>query len=392
MAIKNIRDLAKYLLKTTGYLFSMMFYNDSFQSLKNKGSLHSYGKKINSFFGYYDSSPENSYGDVICNLTYSATNIHPKKINKINVGLFRKNNLDNPEFIFESKAFNWQQGSRLMWLDNTKFIYNDYDYDHGYHSVIRDRDGNLIKTIPFPHSNSKENIIIGLNYGRLKNIDPDYSYDKIPLTNEDDTAIHFLDLNSENSYKKIKFSNIFKQGEDFALNHLVFSPCKKKASVIKRKKNGNSREDKLLNISLLEPNLLEITELTDTCLISHYCWLDKENILLYMKPNKESWAFYQLNTLSKSLKKLDKLSNYRDGHPSYRNGKLIFDTYTSVFGFQKIFKVIDTKPVEIMSLKHSTKFWAESRCDFHPRFSYDTKSIFFDSVRSGERKLYRYKV
>ncbi len=392
---KEIKGALKYIIKLSGYSISKIFLNDHYELLRETGKLKPYYQKGSSFFGYYDSSPENGYGDVLCNITNSSTKKHPKETSNIEVGLFKKGNFENPDFKFETRAFNWQQGARLMWLDNEKFIYNDFNHMDGFISIIRDRHGKIIKKIEFPHSYSRGNQIFGLNYDLIKKIDPDYGYDQNDPRENDisqTTILNYLKLDDENSHMKLNVEELQENfGErDSTLNHAVLSPDNKKMSVIQRRLWNNNRQDRLLIFSLNQENSFSFSELIGYCEISHYCWLDNNRILLYMKPENNKWGFYRLDIASKSLIKEGKLSGYFDGHPSFQEGNLIFDCYSTIFGFQKIFLMQGKSNVkEVLSLFNPPSFWGSSRCDFHPRFSVDGKYLFFDSVRSGKRQLYR---
>ena len=76
-----------------------------------------------SFFGYYDKCPLNNNGDL---LLWHETDLdtrkppspnHPLKIIVADIyGKIIK--------VYKSKAYNWQQGSRLHWYNNNIFCYN----------------------------------------------------------------------------------------------------------------------------------------------------------------------------------------------------------------------------------------------------------------------------
>jgi hypothetical protein len=79
-----------------------------------------------SFFGYYDKSPLNCSGNF---LLYHEADIPTYKLpsTSIPIRIILKNLQSGKEDIFASYCYNWQQGSRLQWIDDQRFIYNDYD-------------------------------------------------------------------------------------------------------------------------------------------------------------------------------------------------------------------------------------------------------------------------
>jgi hypothetical protein len=85
------------------------------------------------------------------------------------------------------------------------------------------------------------------------------------------------------------------------------------------------------------------------------------------------------------------LAKYGDGHPHVYGDWFVTDSYPNKARMQNLL-LCNWKTNEVRELGeffHSFDFQGESRCDLHPRFSPDGRAVFFDSVFSGKRKLYR---
>jgi hypothetical protein len=72
---------------------------------------------------------------------------------------------------------------------------------------------------------------------------------------------------------------------------------------------------------------------------------------------------------------------------------MLTDTYPNRSGHQSLIILNnlfeDGNPEEIAKLYHPLKFFGETRCDLHPRIDVKKKVIYFDSVYTGKRQLYR---
>ena len=83
---------------------------------------------------------------------------------------------DNYEVVGQSYTYNWQQGTKLMWVDESKFIYNDFDSNRKqYISKIYDVKSKETKSIDYPiYDCYGEKFAISLNFERLNIVIADY--------------------------------------------------------------------------------------------------------------------------------------------------------------------------------------------------------------------------
>ena len=104
-----------------------------------------------SFFGYYDKSPINSSNEYII---FQSSNVDTKKLPDSNIAVDMvvydiKN--DSFEEVDKSYTYNWQQGTKLMWVSEFEFIFNSYSKEkNSYISKIYNIKTKEFKQIDFP--------------------------------------------------------------------------------------------------------------------------------------------------------------------------------------------------------------------------------------------------
>jgi len=356
-----------------------------------------------SYFGYYDKSPINSTNEYI---VFQTTNIDTKNMpnSKIPVEMtlydVKNNTFKN---IGQSHTYNWQQGTKLMWVDNYKFIYNDFNKEKKqYISKIYDIKLDKTRTISFPiYDCYEDKIAISLNFERLDIARADYSYNNIGLdidwSENSDDGLYYIDLEQNSSKLIISIANIIKfnyketmKDAKHKFNHVMISPDGTKIMFMHRWFLNDGRRFDTLYISNIDGTNIKI--ISDDDMVSHCFWYDNDNIFAYLRDKNMGDKYYMININSdkKEAIGIGIIDKFGDGHPHLHGNKIIFDTYPDKARMKSLY-MYDTEKKTLEKLGEfleSFDFYGETRCDLHPRFSTDGKKVFFDSVHEGKRGLY----
>ncbi|EJG1636721.1 hypothetical protein AAFX23_05855 [Vibrio alginolyticus] len=357
------------------------------------------------FFGYYDKSPLSEDGKYCI---YHRTNLDTSKLPSFGQSIelvVEKTESKKVIYTLNSYAFNWQQGSKLHWISDNKFIYNDRG-EFGYVSKIFSVDeGRVIKQFDKAvYDSFKDMFGISLSFEALQVHSPDYGYYFNEISGQDvckDTGIDLLCYSTGAVERLLSIENIIefessRKGEsyfcsDHTVNHIMLSPTGDKFIFIHRWYEKGVRFDRLLSYSLDKKNL---ALLIDQEMVSHCCWISNTEILGYFRFNGKN-RYYTLDVESHLIQDVssEDLVEHGDGHPSLLSGTVVVtDSYPNRKGQQSLltYDYITKDMSTIAKFSHPPKFFGSGRCDLHPRVAkHDSRLLFVDSVHSGQRRLYR---
>lgn len=370
-------------------------------------SVYAVKKAVNNehetFFGYYDKTPENKLAKFLIYQCASHQTRNKPDPNKP-VSITIKDLHNNEEHIVgESLAYNWQQGTKLQWLTNNTFIYNLFDKNKGtYFSRIYD--ASLKKEaalVDFPVYDCFNDVFaLSLNFDRLAQLRPDYGYRNLKtrssLNDRNKDGLFYINLVENKTQLLFSLEDLIAISHHKSMadakhkvNHIMISPDGQRFIFLHRwfAKNGK-RVDRLL---LADTNGKTIKVLADEGMVSHCCWLDNNTLIAYMRHQSHGNAFYKICTNTSKVELLsEKIQHLGDGHPSVYNNKMLFDSYPDRAGMKHLFLFdLENEELEHLgSFLEPLRFCGETRCDLHPRWGSKGSRIYFDSVHEGKRGLY----
>jgi hypothetical protein len=370
-------------------------------SFESEYSIHELGEEDQeSFFGYYDKSPLNSSGEyALFQQTKHPTKLKPAADQPIEVVLFH---WPTQKVIqkWETKAYNWQQGAKPMWLDELHFSFNYFDLKKQTYGaqIIHVNETNIAQVVKTPLYDASAQTGLSLSFERLNEIMPDYGYRNLkPKAEFDYTKEGIIKVDLENceselliSIQQIMDLHPKKNMENAThwFNHIQLSPNGQHFIFLHRWIQNGRKYDALI-LSDIEGK--KIRCLADDDMVSHCFWRNDRQIISYMRDVRRGDQYYQIDIEKgeKTIVGKEEWKSFGDGHPHTFGKYLIFDTYPNRSRMKELF-LFDFETQKLKQLGaflEPLKYHGETRCDLHPRFSKDGKKVFFDSVHKGKRRL-----
>jgi hypothetical protein len=395
----KLKLYSKKLYQKLNYLIYKKKYNHQAKYALNKLSYNG----CESFFGYYDKSPINKSNTyIIFQSTNTKTSELPDPNTAVDLILFDCMN-DKYELIDKVYSYNWQQGCKLMWLNDDVFIYNNYDsIDKKYISKIYNVKDGKFKNIGYPiYDSFNYDFSISLNFERLNIGRGDYSYNNsgksIDWSNKLSDGLFYIDLKTNSSKLIVSIADAIKINEKanhisakHKFNHIMISPDGDKIMFMHRWFLEDNRRFDALLVCNTDGSELKIVANDD--MVSHCYWYDNDTILAYLRYKGYGDKYYIFDIFENQKKIVGSglLDSFGDGHPSVFRKNILFDTYPDKSRMKNLFlyDIAAHNLIKLGEFKESFKYYAETRCDLHPRLSGDGKKVFFDSVHTGKRYLY----
>ena len=360
------------------------------------------------WFGYYDKLEFDPTSRYVLGMSTAFENRSPQPDDVIRVGLIDTKDKDRWKALGESRAWCWQQGCMLQWLPGSKtdVIWNDRDGDRFVSRILNVKTGRK-RTLPMPvYAISPDaRWAIAPDFRRLHHLRPGYGYAGIPDPHREvDTPREsgIWRMNLETGKVEMLFSVADIAGMDNRLdtagakhwfNHLLYSPDGTRFVFLHRwrgPKQGTSFATRMITCDANGGDRYALDPHGKT---SHFIWRDPQHILAWAYHPSRGEKFYLYRDKSEHTEVVGPDVMTVNGHCTYLPGNewILNDTYPDKERKQHpyLFRVKTGERIPLGHFDSPAQYTGEWRCDNHPRFSPDGRSVVIDSPHGGNgRQLY----
>lgn len=363
------------------------------------------------FFGYYGINPWDSTTRYHLALETDFHTHRPLPEDVATVGLIHS---DTHEFSPHAKtsAFNLQQGSMMHWIKdgeqdtpNTamEFTFNDWE------------DGTLVSRAMNPITGTVRTIqgaiaavsptaplAIGLNYGRMAHCRAVVGYatdiksTDVEAQPEGD-GLYQLNLQDGNSKLVLSIADVIRASGDEQMvgkrawfNHVLFNTDGTRLLFFCRVRHETGFYTSLWTVNP-DGSDLEM-QIPFGYRVSHFDWRTPTRILVSSDILGEM-GFVEFTDGLRDFTPLGHGVLPSDGHASFSPDRewLLCDTYprgTERLAQLMVYNIAENRKIVLGEFHHEEQFVGDIRCDLHPRWALDGKTITFDSVHEGSRQIY----
>ena len=347
-------------------------------------------QKRKQFFGYFDTTPWSDAMKAGLYHEYSGSDT-------VDLVEYRDG---TRRVVGSSSAWNFQQGSRAQWhpTQNNCILYNDIESDRTFAKQTTTT-GEIVETFsqPIQAVNPTGGDYLSLNYRRLDRHRPDYGYgtdDGTLLQPPEADGLRLVDFETKEEKLVISLRSLIDATDRTAIedkhyvNHALFDPTGDKFVFMHRWQDESGRISRLY----LSDRAGNREILLDDDIVSHYCWLNKNQLFVWGRSEQFGDGYHIINVDTGSLKYVDTLDDWGDGHPSVSpdGHYVVTDTYPDRARKRHLLlynRRADTV-TKLGQFFEPLEYTGTSRCDLHPRWSPDGTAISIDSAHDGTRRSY----
>ena len=360
------------------------------------------------WFSYYDKLQFDPSCRYVLGMEVDFEHRSPKPDDVISIGMVDLKDDDRWIELAESSAWCWQQGCMLQWLPGSKneIIFNDRQ-DNRFVCHILDVNSRKKRTLahPFYTISADGRTAVAPDFRRIQDMRPGYGYTGLPDPHAGESApknsgIFRLDLETGKQKLIISIADAVKipnphadlTGAKHYFNHLLFNPDGSRFIFLHRWRIKGQRSFGTRMLTA-KPDGSDIRVVDDYGRTSHFIWRDTRHILAWAWHPSHGNAFYLYEDGSRNVEVVGKGIMTQNGHCSYlpSNKWILNDTYPDKERKQHVYLYnVDTrKKVPLGGFYLPPQYKGEWRCDTHPRFSPDGRSVVIDSPHKGNgRQMY----
>lgn len=351
------------------------------------------------FFGYFDKSPWSPQMN-------KAVFHEVADDDHVNIVVYDEGGVTS---VGRTPLWNYQQGAMAQWhpARSDQVVFNDLvEGDWGTRIVTADGEDLSVVQFPIQVIHPTRNEGLSLNYKRLDRIRPEYGYSE--PTNRfssrqpyDEDGVWKVDLSDGSSSLLISIETLRTheprsemRDADHKVNHILYSPSGDRFVFMHR---WIGSEGKFSRLYIADSETGDFRLLLDDRIVSHYCWLDETNLLVWGR-SEHGDCYVVVDVTSGAIEKFGStdLDVYGDGHPSLSpDGDWVaLDTYPDRERKRHLL-LAHTKRndlVEVGQFFAPLSYEGDNRCDLHPRWSPDGTMLSIDSAHTGERGTYFIRV
>ena len=288
-----------------------------------------------------------------------------------------------------TRTWNWQQGAELQWRGAFPEIVFNVESPAGPVGRVVDEEGSCLTILDRPVAavSPDGESYASFDFRRLARGMPGYGYEG--WGEEGSACVLSLASFEAPRHRTGLFQGAGQVRDGYAfLSHASFSPDGKRLAFFYRNRFPSGR---LLTRTLIADLIAEDVHELELEDCSHFAWLDSEFLFAFCRAPGESWGYAKISTTTGTPESVAFLSGLPDGHPGTckRHDLIVSDTYPDRHRLQRLllFALDDGRVEELLRLRIPLQFRGTARCDFHPRWSPDGRTVCFDSAHLGARAM-----